>query len=408
MQSRLERSKNLAAVANFQRRLEYDCGPLNLLGNERRRLLFSGPVGSKKLHLFLLSDMVILAKGPYPPNDSFKASGPRIDLTDKAFSMKVDAGDRALHLGAKVVHFKNKEDLRAWHSRISEALLEILACSVFGTPLGAGRNGKAVPPLVEQCIRYLSAPDVMATKGLFRLSGTKSNVDRLRAAFDKGIDPRLTDPSITAHDVATLLKQFFRELPISLIPQPFFHPLVALGNQLEDGVTPELLSTLSTSLALCSPSSPLASSTSPRNASPALLTSANSPSSSSSSSSPSSSPLNASSASPPVPHTSLTSAHTPYAASASIPPAHIHTLQYLLEYLLALSSFSPVNMMTPHNIAIVFTPNILKAPVENMDATLAQPTANLVIETLMEHYHQVFGPQPVSDLQFPLYSPPSS
>ena len=313
MLSRLERSKNLAAVANFQRRLEYDCGPLNLLGNDRRRMLFSGPVGSKKIHLFLLSDMIIIAKGPYLPNNTFKATGPRIDLTDKSFNLKVDR--KVLHLGtSKDVHFKSKEELHVWHSRISDALLEILASSMFGSPLGAGRNGQAIPPVVIQCIRCLATPEIMSTKGLFRLSGTKGSVDRIKAAFDRGTDPRLADPSISPHDIAALLKQFFRELPISLIPQDSFQTLLALGGELEDGAKPEQFELLAKIL-------------NPSAAAPASSSSVSAP---------------------------------------SISSPHILTLRFLLEFLKALATFSPVNMMTSHNIAIVFTPNILR-PAKSQD-----------------------------------------
>ena len=361
MRSRLERSKHLAAVANFQRHLEYDCGPLNLLGNDRRRMLFSGPIGSKKLHLFLLSDMIIIAKGPYPPNNTFKATGPRIDLTDKSFNLKVDSHDRKLlHLGtSKTVHFKSKEELRVWHSRISEALLEILASSVFGSPLGAGRNGKGIPPVVAQCIRFLATPEIMSTKGLFRLSGTKDSVDRLKAAFDKGIDPRLSDPSYSPHDISTLLKQFFRELPISLIPQNSFQTLLNFGHELEDGIHPEHFEHL------------------------AKL-------------------LNPSGGTSPPPATSSSSSSG--ASMACMSPPHVQTLRCLLEFLRALASFSSINMMTSHNIAIVFTPNILRPSIETMETTLAQPTANLVIEVLIDHYDEIFGQDRVSDIQFPIYT----
>jgi hypothetical protein len=344
MALRLERSKNLAAVGNVQRSLEYDCGPLNLLGNDRRRLLFSGGVGSKKLNLFLLSDMIILAKGP-TVTGMFKATGPRIDLTDKAFVMKTDTNDRRiLHLGNREVQFKTNEELRVWHSRISEALMEILASAVFGTPLGAGRNGKGVPPIVMECVKYLSNPDIMSVKGIFRLSGTKNNIDRLRAAFDKGIDPKLYDHNISPHDVATLLKQYFRELPNSVVPQALFSRMIELGNALEDAVTPALIENL----------------------------------------------------------------RDIFGGTTTLPSAHIDTLRYVLEFLRALASFSPVNLMTSRNISIVFAPNLIRPSVETMETTLAQPALNSVLEVLIDHYEDVFPDAPFVSSPFPTFAAPVS
>jgi RhoGAP domain len=50
-------------------------------------------------------------------------------------------------------------------------------------------------------------------EGLFRISGSKVEIDTLKARFDSGEDVALEAVTMNPHTVAGLLKQFFRELP---------------------------------------------------------------------------------------------------------------------------------------------------------------------------------------------------
>lgn len=328
----------MASVARLQRHLVYESGPLNLMDRDSRRLLHSGPVGSKKLNIFLLTDLIILAKGPHPSTGQYKAVGPKIDMTDKSFTIRVCPTDRTvLSLGTRDVHFKSNEELRVWHSRISEALLNVLASSVFGSPLGSGRNGKDIPPLVLQTIRYLANPQILSLKGIFRLSGAKAEIDRLKAAVDKGQDAKLNDPNVAPHDVSTMLKQFFRELPQPLIPFALYTPLMSLYEECAESDLPRFIAQLSTI----------------------------------------------------------------FADTKVVPSCHYNTLRFLLEFLRNVAEYSPINLMTPHNIAIVFAPNIFHPLVETMQTSLAQPTANAIIEILLTHYHEVFTTPFQSPVPFP-------
>ncbi|KAG0306040.1 hypothetical protein BGZ98_003062 [Dissophora globulifera] len=98
--------------------------------------------------------------------------------------------------------------------------------TIFGIPLEeAVRISKisastGVPAIVTRCIEYL---DVMGVEeiGLYRVSGSTSNVARLKAIFDGGLDydflQKGNEPQ-NPHDVATLLKLYLRELPSPIIP----------------------------------------------------------------------------------------------------------------------------------------------------------------------------------------------
>ncbi|KAG0051475.1 hypothetical protein BGZ83_003719 [Gryganskiella cystojenkinii] len=97
---------------------------------------------------------------------------------------------------------------------------------IFGLPLEeAFRLSRisvvtGVPAVVTRCIEYL---DIMGVEevGLYRVSGSTTNVARLKSMFDHGLDydflQKGNEPQ-NPHDVATLLKLYLRELPSPIIP----------------------------------------------------------------------------------------------------------------------------------------------------------------------------------------------
>ncbi|KAF9550630.1 hypothetical protein EC957_011945 [Mortierella hygrophila] len=100
-----------------------------------------------------------------------------------------------------------------------------IADYIFGLPLeDAVRLSKisattGVPAVISRCIEYL---DIMGVEevGLYRVPGSTSNVARLKAMFDHGHDYDFLQKGNAPqnpHDVATLLKLYFRELPSPII-----------------------------------------------------------------------------------------------------------------------------------------------------------------------------------------------
>ena len=57
-----------------------------------------------------------------------------------------------------------------------------------------------------------------------------NNNFKLREDFDSGADVILTD-EVSVHDVATILKEFFRDLPEPLLPREVYHPLLAVQSK---------------------------------------------------------------------------------------------------------------------------------------------------------------------------------
>lgn len=84
-----------------------------------------------------------------------------------------------------------------------------------------------VPELVESCIRQLEAGG-LRTLGLFRVSSSRKRVRQLREEWDAGrpVVVGADGEEQCPHDVATLLKEFLRDLPEPLLCRDLYHPFL--------------------------------------------------------------------------------------------------------------------------------------------------------------------------------------
>uniref|UniRef100_A0A1A8L185 RalA binding protein 1 n=1 Tax=Nothobranchius pienaari TaxID=704102 RepID=A0A1A8L185_9TELE len=91
---------------------------------------------------------------------------------------------------------------------------------IFGAPLGealkrtALYDGIQLPSIFRECVDYIENYG-MKCEGIYRVSGMKSKVDELKAAYDREECPCLEE--YDPHTVASLLKQYLRELPENLL-----------------------------------------------------------------------------------------------------------------------------------------------------------------------------------------------
>ncbi|XP_036334923.1 uncharacterized protein LOC118745557, partial [Rhagoletis pomonella] len=76
-------------------------------------------------------------------------------------------------------------------------------------------NSLQVPSFITSCIRYLEEHGLNKV-GLFRVSTSKKRVKQMREDFDKNSVTNIDDETCP-HDVATLLKEFLRDLPEPLL-----------------------------------------------------------------------------------------------------------------------------------------------------------------------------------------------
>ncbi|KAG7277154.1 hypothetical protein CRUP_022617 [Coryphaenoides rupestris] len=91
---------------------------------------------------------------------------------------------------------------------------------VFGAPLAEAVQRTALydciqlPSVFRECVDYIESYG-MKCEGIYRVSGMKSKVDELKAAYDREECPCLEE--YDPHTVASLLKQYLRELPENLL-----------------------------------------------------------------------------------------------------------------------------------------------------------------------------------------------
>ncbi|KAM6919352.1 ralA-binding protein 1 [Xenentodon cancila] len=107
---------------------------------------------------------------------------------------------------------------------------------IFGAPLAeavkrtALYDGIQLPAIFRECLDYIENYG-MKCEGIYRVSGMKSKVDELKAAYDREECPCLEE--YDPHTVASLLKQYLRELPENLLGSLVQRFEDACGRQVE-------------------------------------------------------------------------------------------------------------------------------------------------------------------------------
>ncbi|XP_055123717.1 rho GTPase-activating protein 36 isoform X1 [Symphalangus syndactylus] len=110
-------------------------------------------------------------------------------------------------------------------------LLQTLQLSKISFPIGQRLLGskrkmslnpiaKQIPQVVEACCQFIEKHG-LSTVGIFTLEYSVQRVRQLREEFDQGLDVVLDDNQ-NVHDVAALLKEFFRDMKDSLLPDDLY------------------------------------------------------------------------------------------------------------------------------------------------------------------------------------------
>jgi len=88
-------------------------------------------------------------------------------------------------------------------------------------------GGQVIPPVVQQCVQFLSQPDALETEGLFRRSASVALVREVQFRINTGevIDFEKEFPG-DYHLAAVILKTFLRELKEPLMTFELFDEIV--------------------------------------------------------------------------------------------------------------------------------------------------------------------------------------
>lgn len=105
-----------------------------------------------------------------------------------------------------------------------------LSTTQFGVTLQFikfNNDGQVIPPVVRNCVEFLSQPDALETEGLFRRSASVSLVRDVQARINRGdvVDFQREYPG-DFHLAAVILKTFLRELKEPLMTFDLFEDIV--------------------------------------------------------------------------------------------------------------------------------------------------------------------------------------
>jgi len=103
---------------------------------------------------------------------------------------------------------------------------------VFARALG----GSGRPPaVVRECVKHIEFHGTQV-EGLFRVPGNALTVQALRERYDAG-ETEVVGNEHDAHDVATLLKLYFRELPTAVVPDAVYAQVIEAARANKDDET---------------------------------------------------------------------------------------------------------------------------------------------------------------------------
>ncbi|XP_037360803.1 rho GTPase-activating protein 45 isoform X2 [Talpa occidentalis] len=221
---------------------------------------------------------------------------------------------------------------------------------LFGQDFGQAARGSPdlIPFVIKKCISEIERR-AMRTKGIYRVNGVKTRVEKLCQAFENGKE--LVELSqAPPHDISNVLKLYLRQLPEPLISFRFYHELVGLA---KDHLKAE---------------------------------------------------AEAKAASRGRPDVAASEAASIAMAGRlrdllrELPPENRATLQYLLRHLRRIVEVEQDNKMTPGNLGIVFGPTLLRPrPTEatvSLSSLVDYPHQACIVETLISHYSLVFEEEP--------------
>lgn len=103
-------------------------------------------------------------------------------------------------------------------------LLDKISCSSTADLPISSEEEPAVPNILNVCMKYLETYG-LNTLGIFRVSSSKKRVRQLREDFDCGKESNLEEGHCP-HDVATLIKEYLRDLPDPLLCRELYQAFV--------------------------------------------------------------------------------------------------------------------------------------------------------------------------------------
>eukprot|EP01103_Thecamoeba_quadrilineata_P001336 TRINITY_DN1118_c0_g1_i2.p1 TRINITY_DN1118_c0_g1~~TRINITY_DN1118_c0_g1_i2.p1 ORF type:complete len:660 (+),score=127.43 TRINITY_DN1118_c0_g1_i2:716-2695(+) len=207
-------------------------GSINLVV-EGRDLYSEGFIGrankkGKKYHLALFSDMLMISK---PRGSDKLKSLETVDLAQiEVWIPPENKNKDTLEIKTPLTLYKLADvsaKCTSWMNDITD-LSRKKKNKVFGVHLTEvleqeQQRESGIPLVVEVLVTWLRNHNASSSEGLLRISGSASKTSSLKSQLDRAIKPEDIETSITdsmwetPHDVAAILKAYFKELPDPLL-----------------------------------------------------------------------------------------------------------------------------------------------------------------------------------------------
>ncbi|XP_018610099.1 GEM-interacting protein isoform X3 [Scleropages formosus] len=194
-----------------------------------------------------------------------------------------------------------------------------------------------VPFIVRRCTDEIESR-ALTVQGVYRVSGSKPRIQKLCQAFETQKD-QVDLSELSPHDVTSVLKHFFKELPEPLMTFDLYNEFIAVGKEIQRLMEKDP-TTVSSSM---------------------------------------------------VDSVVLSLREV----VGKLPPCNYRTLHHMIVHLSRVSEQYEENKMSPANLGIVIGPTLLRPLVSgdvSMIALLETTYQALLVEFLISHHDQVFGP----------------
>ncbi|KAK1790670.1 hypothetical protein P4O66_014532, partial [Electrophorus voltai] len=220
----------------------------------------------------------------------------------------------------------------------------------------AKNSADGVPFIIKKCTSEIESR-ALNIKGIYRVNGAKSRVEKLCQAFENGKDlVELSD--LHPHDISNVLKLYLRQLPEPLILYRHYNEFIGLAKEAQRLLVDEV------DLAQSNPVGE-------------------------------------------QPRLSIELNRVVFKIRdllRQLPLTHYRTLHFLIAHLHRVMEQAEENKMTASNLGIIFGPTLIKPRQTEADVSLSSlvdyPYQALMVELLIRHQHMIFDtPQsPVSPL----------
>ncbi|KAF3857991.1 hypothetical protein F7725_011192 [Dissostichus mawsoni] len=232
----------------------------------------------------------------------------------------------------------NKKCSLACHKNV--AIKSCKADCSFGIDFtqAAKNSPDGIPFIIKKCTSEIESR-ALNLKGIYRVNGAKSRVEKLCQAFENGKDlVELSD--LSPHDIGNVLKLYLRQLPEPLILYRYYNDIIGLAKECQRVIVEEA-------------DKPKTG----RRGGPAVLFKIRD-------------------------------------LLRQLPAANYRTLRFLIAHLHKVTEQAEENKMTASNLGIIYGPTLVKPRQTDAEVSLSSlvdyPYQALMVELLVRHFHAVF------------------